>query len=194
MAQRELATRATHNAVANASQLIVERVAPAGTYGLALEPAMLPWIISAPTLDLASRSVTWTRASAGPQARTTPDLIAVEIAYERGTIRNRWRVIAPPSAAVPIGVMGGPDQLRLTFPDLPGDLPFEPVATDAPGPGTPAIVRHYGFTAASAPAYATLRSTADVFLAMSSPLLTVTDRFLAGGDFTRMVIVTYGQP
>ena len=197
VAQRELVTRATHNAETSAAQLVVERVGPTGTYSLALEPALLPWIIAAPALDLATRSVTWTRASAGPSARTTPDLVAVEIAYERGasnTMRNRWRLIGPPSAAVAIGGQGSPDQLRVTFPDLPGDLPFEPAATDTPGPGTPAVVRHYGFTAATAPTYASLRGTADVMLVMTSPLFMVADRFLASGDITRMVIVTYGQP
>jgi hypothetical protein len=192
IAQRELVTRASNAVDANAGQLVAERVAPTGSYSLALEPAMLPWIIT-PALDLASRSVTWTSLSAGPAARTTPDLIAIEIAYERGasnTMRNRWRVIAPPSAAVP----SGSDQLRVTFPDLPGDLPFEPAATDTPGPGAPVIVRHYGFTAATAPTYASLRATADVMVAMTSPLFTISDRFLASGDITRMVIVTYGQP
>jgi hypothetical protein len=100
-------------------QTIRERRDRAETFVVDASAHLLPWV-SAPRLDLATRTLTWTQDGPG---LADVDAVITEIAYGR-TVDNadqyyRWRVIAP----TPTG--------SFVYPDLPpalGDI--EPLPTD----------------------------------------------------------------
>lgn len=173
-------------------QTIVERLPAAGQYNLAIEPQMLPWISNNPSVDPATRSISWIEIPAGGTARTSGDLYAVELNYERAAANFRWRIIMPPSVVETFEMTGR----TITFPDLPGTETFEPQAGDQFG--FDQQVRIYGFTAAIQVGYADVAPTADLAISFAEPVLfKATDNFLTTGlgavDLTRMV-VSFNSP
>jgi hypothetical protein len=169
-------------------QQVVERIPAQGAYNLAVEPQLLPWISSNPTVDLAARLVTWIEIPGGATARTNGDLIAVELNYERGSADFRWRIIMPPTLKQSFGRVGG---FQLALPDLPGDEVFEPQAGDTLGFNQ--HLRIYGFSAAQPISYADVAPTADLALSFAPrELFRATDTFLTTDlgaiDLTRMVV------
>ncbi len=168
-------------------QTIVERIPANGQYNLAIEPQMLPWIANNPNVDIATRTISWTQIPAGGTARTSGDLYAVELNYERGSADFRWRIVQPASVVEEFEING----FQIRFPDLPGTETFEPQAGDLFG--FDQHVRIYGFTAATQVGYANVAPTADLAISFADPvLLKATDNFLLTGlgavDLTRMVV------
>lgn len=168
-------------------QTIMERIPAAGQYNLAIEPQMLPWISNNPGVDVPTRTISWIQIPAGATARTSGDLYAVELNYERGSANFRWRIIMPPSVVESFETNG----FQITFPDLPGNEAFEPQAGDQFG--FDQHVRIYGFTAATPVGYANVAPTADLAMSFAQPVLfRATDNFLitdlGAVDLTRMVV------
>lgn len=176
-------------------QQVMERIPAQGQYNLAIEPNLLPWITSDPVVDLGAKTVAWTQLASGATARATGDLVLAEINYTRGSLDFRWRILMPPSAVV---ATGNANEVRIALPELPGDEPFEPAASD-----TLEGLQHlriYGFTSTSggAVSYGDVSPTADLAVSTSFDIFKGSETFLAGlgggeSNLARMV-VTLNKP
>jgi hypothetical protein len=182
-AAREMATIVQRPADPMCTQQIVERIAPQGEYNVSVEPSMLPWLLSAPVFDTTNRRVRWTQGTAGPTS-TAGDMIAAELAYNRGATTYTWRVFAPVSAATPTA---NPGEVELRLPDLPGSEPFELRSTDT---ANRAWLRVYGFQDGFG--YDGARVRADAAIAGYSDFLRSTDTYFADPGVTRVVTSQYG--
>ncbi len=107
----------TLSGMQNDSQEIHQRLAGnATTYGLDVAATALPWI-NAPSLDIASRTITITSTAAGTSG-DTPDLVETNLSWRRGNNSFSWAIF-------------GPTLDSITLPALTGDLADAlPVASD----------------------------------------------------------------
>ncbi len=123
------ATIATTSSLANGTdsyeQLDVERL-PVGTtsYERDFGARQFPWIRNA-RFDALSRTLTWNVLVTSGSSFVQPTVVYARIGLRRGNDSHEWRIFARGDRITASSTVGS-----FVFPEIPGDHPFEPIATD----------------------------------------------------------------
>lgn len=116
---------------ATGSQVRLDRLdAGVNELDVNLDGEMLPWFVGTVEFDQATRELAWLQEDPVGSTAAVPSLVMAQIEYRRSPISIHWHVIAPGTSLVDGSIA---DQKVLRFPDLPGELPFEPLEGDSFG-------------------------------------------------------------
>lgn len=112
------------------TQTVLERGPTDGSnYDAVLDGAVLPWI-SDLAVDLANHKLRWTATDPSGPAEAPVGAVFAELSFQRSGATYVWDLVAPGARFVSDGTAG---MGELVFPDLPGDVDFEPHAGDTVG-------------------------------------------------------------